>query len=162
MFVYFELLLRVFLLPVLRLSLGSLGLGSQIHVKTSDFVLPRIPNSELSQNQLTPKNCPLTGRMCFISPVTRLSYLRYGKNGDVVCWWRYGCSGTCRFIWLPFFVLGTSRYFRRSSYPWYVPFLLSPRSTVVWFCRRSSVIPCRRRLDGTLLITRSRFDIVCP
>ena len=28
-----------------------------------------------------------------------------------------GCSGTCRFVWLP---LPCSRYFRRSSYPCYV------------------------------------------
>ena len=84
---------------------------------------PRVPDSELAQNQAT-RNLPTDWPHGFFYPPrhptlvfgTRKGVTSVGDGTDV----RYGCSRTCRFVWLPFFVRGTSQYFRRSSYQCYV------------------------------------------
>ena len=135
----FGVLLCIFLLPLPRLSLGFLGLGSRNDSRLR--TRPRAPHSELTQNRLTPKNCPLTGRM---GPFSRHPTLLSSVGGKKMTWFVGNGTDVPGRVWLPFFVRSTSRYFRRSSYPWYMPFLLSPRSTGSWFYRGSSVIPCQR------------------
>ena len=161
---WFGWVFSLFVIPrTASITVASFGLSSQIHVMTPGFELRLGLNTPNWLRTDSPQKTPLTGSTSLFTPVTVPFCLWYEKKGDVVCRWRYGCSGTFRFIWLPFLILGTSGYFRRLSYPWYVPFLQFPRSTGVWFSRRSSsVIPWRRRSDGPLLITGSRFDIVSP
>ena len=132
----------------------TLGIG---WVMTSDFVLgfglhTRSESTDCKNKtlhwQIAPVLLPPSPYFSLIGPRKRVTW-SVGDGSE--------SFGTWRFIWLSFFVRGTSRYFRRSSYPCYVPFLLSPK-----FSRRSSVTPYRRRSDGPLLITQSLFGIASP
>ena len=110
----FGVRLRVFFLTPRTsvITVTSLGLGS----RNDSRLRTRTPDSEPAQNQLTQKLSTDWAHGSFYPcHPTLLSSVREKNVTWSVCDGT-GCSGTCRFIWLPFFIRGTSRYFRRSSY----------------------------------------------